>query len=149
MFWTKWYSKVKCTHRSHSCVPPSHQHRYTGTRWFYQCKYRRYGRDYFHSRWCLRVKSERTDVEKSGRHWIKQQQRTLGYESGLLSWQYVPVNPSWHSQLKCPPAWLRQRPWGPQTLEEMNRMPPGVLLDATATVQLSITAGKTWGLSHQ
>lgn len=57
----------------------------------------------------------------------------------LLSWQYVPVNPSLHSQLKCPPAWLWQRPCGPQTFEEMSRLPPGVLLDATATVQLSIT----------
>lgn len=84
---------------------------------------------------------------KTGRCWIWWKQRTLGYRYVLLSWQYVPVNPSWHSQLKCPPAWLRQRPWGPQTLEEMSRMPPGVLLDATATVQLSITAGRGW--SHQ
>ena len=50
------------------------------------------------------------------------------------------MNPSWHSQLNWPPAWLRQRPWGPHTLDEMRRTPPRVLLEATATVQLSITA---------
>lgn len=51
----------------------------------------------------------------------------------------MPLKPSWHSQVNWPPAWLLQRPWGPQTFEEIYRSPSGVLLDATATVQLSIT----------
>ncbi|TNN30303.1 hypothetical protein EYF80_059545 [Liparis tanakae] len=63
--------------------------------------------------------------------------------------QYVPVKPSWHWQLNCPPAWLRQRPRGPHTLDEIKRTPPGVLLDATATVQLSITEGGRQGVVRQ
>lgn len=56
-----------------------------------------------------------------------------------LSWQYVPVKPSSHSQLNRPPARLRHVPCGPHTLDEIMRKPLDVLLDATATVQLSIT----------
>lgn len=51
----------------------------------------------------------------------------------------MPLKPGSHTQLKLPAGRLKQRPRGPQTLEEMWRTPAESLL-ATATVQLSITA---------
>ena len=50
----------------------------------------------------------------------------------------MPLKPSSQIQLKFPVGWLTQRPRGPHTLDEMCRTKEESL-DATATVQLSIT----------
>lgn len=53
----------------------------------------------------------------------------------------MPANPGSHEQLKFPAGRLRQRPWGPHTLDEMRHARFWVPLVATSTVQLSITLG--------
>lgn len=71
---------------------------------------------------------------------INFEQKELSLTSSyLLSWQYVPVKPLSQAQVKFPPGWLIHRPWGPQTLDEMKRIPSCVALVKTSIVQLSIT----------
>lgn len=57
-----------------------------------------------------------------------------------LSWQYAPVKPRSHAQVKPPSGLLMHMPCFPHTLEEMSCTPPvSVWLDCRAMVQLSIT----------
>lgn len=111
----------------------SHQDRHSGKSWSHRCTFLHCDREMMNNHLCLREKKQQL-VSTHNRVFLNN-----GCFVYLLSWQYVPVNPGWQAQVKFFSDWLMQRPWAPQTLNEMCRTPFTVSFDVTAIVQLSIT----------